>query len=254
MRDSRSQLASMVISALVWSLFASVALYQGLYYLLDGLIRLTHAELFYAIGNAVFWDEAGSLAFWGIVMLSSAVLCGLYLRRFGVLGEVLKKGQLNWRIAGWILLLFLADHAFSILVENVTLFLTGEDALPLYKPGYEFEMTWDVLPADMFLGWIAAPIAEEFVFRGLVMGVLLARGWNPILVVVIASALFTITHTQYYLSGLAMVFASGCLFGLLRLRSGGLLAPMIAHTLLNASITCFQIYDLINPPEDGLIL
>jgi membrane protease YdiL (CAAX protease family) len=70
-------------------------------------------------------------------------------------------------------------------------------------------------------------------FRGLLLGCLLARGWSPWTAVLVTAVAFASIHGQYFLPGLTAVFVSGCLFGWLRVISGGLAAPILAHGLMN---------------------
>jgi uncharacterized protein len=71
-------------------------------------------------------------------------------------------------------------------------------------------------------------------FRGLFLGCLLARGWNPWIAIGVTAAAFASIHGQYYLPGLLSVFVGGLLFGALRVLTGGLAAPIMAHMTMNA--------------------
>ncbi len=82
-------------------------------------------------------------------------------------------------------------------------------------------------------GVLAGPVFEELAFRGLLLGVLLARGWNPFAAIVLVAAIFAITHHQYTPAGLIVIFIGGLIFGMLRVATGGLLAPMLSHMLVN---------------------
>ena len=46
--------------------------------------------------------------------------------------------------------------------------------------------------------------------------------------------MFASIHGQYYLPGLLSVFVGGLLFGALRVLTGGLAAPIVAHMTMNA--------------------
>lgn len=82
-------------------------------------------------------------------------------------------------------------------------------------------------------GVIAAPVFEELAFRGLLLGVLLARGWNPYVAIAVTSAVFAAGHDQYTPIGLVVIFIAGMIFGLLRVATGGLFAPMLSHAAVN---------------------
>jgi membrane protease YdiL (CAAX protease family) len=76
-----------------------------------------------------------------------------------------------------------------------------------------------------------AAFAEELLFRCVLQPVL-ARAWGVAAGLVVTATAFTLTH---YLGGwrdpvsLLNIFIAGSWFGVLAWRSGGLLAPMLAH-------------------------
>jgi membrane protease YdiL (CAAX protease family) len=80
---------------------------------------------------------------------------------------------------------------------------------------------------------VAAPIAEEFLFRGFVL-----RGWSqsflrPAGAVVLSSLIWASLHSQYNLFYMAAIFTLGILFGSLRLRSGSTWLTVMLHALHN---------------------
>lgn len=78
---------------------------------------------------------------------------------------------------------------------------------------------------------VAAPIAEELAFRGVLLGTL-ERMMSPVLALVVSSALFAIVHFQFVqFPGL---FVFGLAAGWLAQRTNGLLAPIAAHVAFNA--------------------
>ena len=84
---------------------------------------------------------------------------------------------------------------------------------------------------------VAAPIGEEFMFRGF-----LFRGWagSPLGVtgtIVVTSAIWAAIHVQYDWFGIGQVFCLGLLFGWVRARSGSLLLTMMMHALCNIAAT-----------------
>lgn len=86
----------------------------------------------------------------------------------------------------------------------------------------------------LLLGFcVAAPVSEEFIFRGFVY-----RGWSatalgPVGAILLSSALFAIIHLQYEWFYLAGIFAIGTLFGYLRYRLRSTWTTVIAHGFYN---------------------
>ena len=80
---------------------------------------------------------------------------------------------------------------------------------------------------------VAAPIAEEFLFRGFVL-----RGWSqsflrPAGAVVLSSLVWAYLHSQYNLFYMAAIFTLGILLGSLRLRSGSTWLTVMLHAVHN---------------------
>ncbi|MCE3263352.1 MAG: family intrarane metalloprotease protein [Pseudoduganella sp.] len=97
-------------------------------------------------------------------------------------------------------------------------------------------------PASAALAWLvplavlAAPLFEEFIFRGQVFGGL--RRSLPLLPALAASAaLFAVIHPPH---AMAPVFVLGLCTAYAAERSRSLLAPMLAHALYNAGMLLLQ--------------
>jgi len=113
-------------------------------------------------------------------------------------------------------------------------------------------------PFDALLSVAAIALApalfEEILFRGIVLPSLL-RGWGPFGAITISALLFGIIHLDFITPGatfyrVPFAFVIGVGLGLLRIRSGSLLPPFLAHALLN-TIT-FVAALLFGEPDGGL--
>jgi membrane protease YdiL (CAAX protease family) len=83
---------------------------------------------------------------------------------------------------------------------------------------------------------LAAPLTEEFIFRGLLFAGL--RASVPLLWAVPASAaIFALIHPTI---AIVPVFVLGCVTALAYQRTGWLLAPMLAHGVYNAVVVLAQ--------------
>ena len=103
--------------------------------------------------------------------------------------------------------------------------------------------------------WGTAPVCEELLFRGALMGLLLPRGhWRPgrvrTIAVVLGQALvFGAVHGPFQL---LPATATGLMLGALVLRSGSLWPAVLAHALHNAVVLRFMEVDsteLVETPE-----
>lgn len=86
--------------------------------------------------------------------------------------------------------------------------------------------------AFFVLAVVAAPLVEEFVFRGLALRGL-ERSMRPTTAVLLSATLFALVHP---LASLPAVFALGLATAFVFRRSGLLLAPIVCHAVYNAAI------------------
>jgi ABC-2 type transport system permease protein len=87
------------------------------------------------------------------------------------------------------------------------------------------------------LAVVAAPIFEEFIFRGLIFGGL-RRSLNAVPAIAASAAVFAIVHPP---ASMIPVFGLGLCAALAFDRSKLLLAPMIAHAIYNAVVLALQL-------------
>ena len=198
-------------------------------------------ELLHRVGVAGFrsMDGAGSVLVATLCFHGAAlVLGGIFLEFFcGGLIETLGLRHPNLRqhlrLTGIVLLVALP----------LMLGLKFVSELALQKMGWKIE---DQRAVEMFgnvksmglkvyLGFFAviiAPMAEEFIFRGVLFSSIHKLGW-PKCAWIVPSLLFALIHNN------APIFLPLFFFALaltwLYQKTGGLLAPMLAHALFNAT-------------------
>ncbi|MEM7327341.1 MAG: CPBP family intramembrane glutamic endopeptidase [Pseudomonadota bacterium] len=138
---------------------------------------------------------------------------------------------------GWLIVALMLGPLF-LLVPNIVVdsFMTEE--------GWQYsgEVNRDVLRpqnwtlAFIFVSVVMAPIVEEVAFRGVALGALIARGLSPVGAVVLSSFAFAFSHLQYSPAAMLVVFLSGVGFAILRLASGTIIVPIVAHASANGLI------------------
>ena len=87
--------------------------------------------------------------------------------------------------------------------------------------------------ATLFLLAVVAPLTEELFFRGLVMGGFLRR-YSERKALLVSSALFGLMHMTPL--QILPTFLIGLLLGWWRIRTGGVLLPILGHALHNSAI------------------
>ena len=105
--------------------------------------------------------------------------------------------------------------------------LVGRDQLPALRP------------AAPFLPWIAittlVATAEEIALRGALFGALEDTA-GPAAAILVTSAVFALMHLPFYgWQALPLDLGVGLVFGGLRLASGGIAAPAVAHVIADAA-------------------
>ena len=92
----------------------------------------------------------------------------------------------------------------------------------------------------IFFVILLAPIVEEVTYRGVAIGAMLARGWTPAAAAVVSSAAFAIIHMQYSPAAMITIFCAGLGFAALRIVSGTMIVPIIAHCFANLVVILLQ--------------
>jgi ABC-2 type transport system permease protein len=125
------------------------------------------------------------------------------------------------------------------------LYLAGLRHMPLWQ-----DMALHAIPAaghraqGARIGWlfaltvVAAPLCEEFIFRGLIFGGLL-RSMKPAWAMLASAAIFAIVHPPV---SMLPVFVLGLCTAYAFHRGRTLLAPMLAHALYNAVVLAWQLW------------
>jgi len=80
---------------------------------------------------------------------------------------------------------------------------------------------------------VAAPIFEEFLFRGFILRAAQSTRLGRIGAVALTALLFAALHVQYDLAGLIFVFLLGLLLGSARVQTGSLYVPLAMHVTNN---------------------
>ena len=119
------------------------------------------------------------------------------------------------------------------------LYLFGLDALDLLESAVRASKSYASLGLwTLPLALIAAPLFEEFIFRGLIFGGL-RRSFGVWPATLASAALFAIVHPAF---SIIPVFVLGVCAALVYERSRSLLAPMIVHAGYNACVIGAQTF------------
>lgn len=149
----------------------------------------------------------------------------------------------RWDFAGYLALVWpqrrdvlvgLACIAVLLPLADLSSYLTGQPIVPdfvrnLYVTARDSNTIWLLAIALV----IAAPLAEELVFRGFMFRGLAASRAGVLGAILIPSAIWAVMHIQYSPFYLMHIFIIGLLFGWLRWRSGSTTLTLFLHAIIN---------------------
>lgn len=177
------------------------------------------------VGIVVVYSIAGALTY-GVFRLN--------YWRAGTLGvpALWRRGSGSVSIAGWGLVAGAAAGIAGLAYVNLA---TRSGLIPQQGGSAAHSLTQRI--EFLALAVTAAPLFEEFIFRGLIYGGL-RRSMKPVLAALVSAAVFAIVHPPL---SMLPVFVLGFCAALAYERTGALLAPMLAHAVYNAIVVGHQL-------------
>jgi uncharacterized protein len=151
--------------------------------------------------------------------------------------------RIHWSFADYLalvwpsrrdLILGLVCIAVLLPLVDLSTYLSGQPLVPdfvrdLYLTARESGTLWLLAIALV----VAAPLAEELVFRGFMFRGLAASGVGLAGAILIPSVVWAVMHIQYSAFYIAHIFVIGLLLGWLRARSGSTTLTLILHAMIN---------------------
>ncbi len=147
------------------------------------------------------------------------------------LREYLALKPLRWKQTLVCVLLLIA----LVAAQDTLTWLIDEDIVPPFMA--EVYRTAGFLPLLVFALVVAAPVAEETFFRGLMYTGLAASRAGHLGAVLITSAVWALIHVQYDWYGIGCIFVGGLFLGLVRWRTGSATLTIVLHAVSNAIAT-----------------
>ncbi|MBN1590110.1 MAG: CPBP family intramembrane metalloprotease [Pirellulales bacterium] len=183
-------------------------------------VPLEHNGLMLAIGMILSTPVAV-----GLIVLLIHVRRGIPVRQYLALRPVSIGKLLFW----------LAATGLFIVGEEVLSDATGNDTVPKFM--IEAWQTAGWLPLLWLAVIVLAPLVEETFFRGFLFVGLRNSALGGAGAVLVTSGIWAVSHTQYDLFHMSIIFAVGLLFGIARIRSRSLYVPLAMHGLMNLVAT-----------------
>lgn len=160
---------------------------------------------------------------------------------FFILKEVYSKEQITALFsipdrseAGRLILLILVLDIFVVLPIHVVVTLLvfpdaeQQEIITMFEEASETSIA-----LLAFSVAILTPFAEELLFRGFILGMLMKR-YEDTTAIVISSLIFAIAHEPI---AMGLAFGGGLLYGWVRVRTGSVIPGMMAHAIWNGFIT-----------------
>ena len=137
--------------------------------------------------------------------------------------------------AGTVLLsvagLFVVTGLYGVAVFNVDRTALTQDLSPFAE--MMRSQTWWMM---LLAAGVGAPIAEEFLFRGLLYGTLKVSPIGAVGAGLVTALSWAMLHANYAIYGIGAIFVIGLYLAWLRERTGSLLAPIVCHGVYNTMI------------------
>lgn len=101
--------------------------------------------------------------------------------------------------------------------------------------GLSYSLTDPIAVLTVLVGAVVlAPLTEEILYRGLVLGALMSRGFGPVSATILMTALFALIHLPNFgVAGTVFISVWGILPAALRLRYDDRSGPVLMHMLNN---------------------
>jgi len=227
-----SALAREPMMAFFWALVAPI-LFLGL-----------AAQLVSALTPAFDPGSADELRVYQTLWFASCIAMATWFASMSVWSNWLGAGPFAGKMTttqGWVLLgaslgpllLMLPSMALDTVMTEDGWQYNGAVNVAIFQP-----QNWTL--AYVFMAVIIAPLVEEVAFRGVAFGALVARGMSATGAIVLSSFAFAFSHLHYSPAGMLVVFLTGAGFAVLRVMSGTVVVPIIAHMAANGvALTLF---------------
>jgi membrane protease YdiL (CAAX protease family) len=181
------------------------------------LFVMEQAVLLYGEGQHAMFASHGVVL---IYLLPVFFVYRRWVAPLPVVGQLRNVGAL-W-LVGAMAILYIAEYIWGK--------ATGQPTEAFVTTLYDSKALAGVVTTTLTI-FVLAPLNEETIFRGFMMNVFYSRQrWPLWLGAVLTSLLFAVVHSQYQnLSTLAEMFLVGIITSIARMRSGGLLLPVLLH-------------------------
>ena len=190
-----------------------------------------------ATGQCITALLAGMALVYFFLVVGLIVAC--WFRRGATSANSLMLRTAHWR--GWQYLVFAVVTVVSLIIlQQIIFWLSDQLGIAPGDPSNDLEQMRQYLnfdqPATLIimgvLAVILAPLAEEFVFRGMLFGAF-HKTIGVVGSAVLLSALWSVMHWGYSSQNLLALFLLGLLFAYITWRTGSLWPAIVGHTANN---------------------
>ena len=157
----------------------------------------------------------------GLMFLFVKIRKGSSIRSYFHLTPVPPRVYLDW--VGILLLLEMGGFFLFILLDRPSIPPFMEK---VYQSAGSLPLLWVTIT-------IAAPVVEEFFFRGFLFEGLRHSRLGSLGAIIITTVTWTVIHTQYEIPELAVVACLGVVLGIAKVKTGSLYVPLALHCLVN---------------------
>ncbi|MDR0943564.1 MAG: CPBP family intramembrane metalloprotease [Ruminococcus sp.] len=213
----------------------TLLMFLVIFYFLAGRISIIVLNLIFTPGTESYVNAAQIINLVVVVLLELGTvflgsrLTGIKIRSLfkteGFTGKTLVKTYFTAQGLG-----FAGSYAGGIIIAIVTV-IFGQN-MSTFTSGLEQSMAQSdfVMGIILIQGVITAPILEELIFRGIILGAL--SRYDRTFAIIVSAVMFGATHGNFQQAVYATVM--GIVFGAIALRYNSIIPSVIAHTFVNA--------------------
>lgn len=178
--------------------------------------------------NAEYFSTAAIVSGFGCTVL---ILLVVRLRKGASIRDYLALRRPRWGV----LLTWIAVAAVVVVMLDVVTVLLDREVVPEWWRDVHANAKAPLLLA--FASVVAAPLFEEFFFRGFLFQGLVRSKLGATGTILVTSALWAAVHSQYGAYEIVQIFILGLVLGIARHRSDSLVVPLAIHAAINLGAT-----------------
>lgn len=249
-----TRLGVLLIFYYVVSYALAYVFYYVTYFVLEGSFTLNYRKIVKtlledheSLISSTEYGMSANLAVTAVSLLLTLLLCRLAFKiRPGGFVRPDKEGAKTAAI--WIPACFVINMIFSLATAYLTAFLGAQG---VYVPSADFSISSPSAAAiimQLVYVVLLAPFIEEFIYRGLILGILSKYGRTS--AIILSALAFGLMHGN--IPQAASAFGTGLVYAIIAVNCGSIMPTVIIHMVNNLIANSTDLADVLDIPNFDL--